>query len=164
MTSYDVRGYGSTFVPNGIPEQMIRARGMHDSFAVWAGVEQLDVDVRKPFRFGARLGYETAAVDDSRLSALTVAPAAVTLDLGVQARFRSWVVQLSYGIAYSPTIQVQDSAFDPRHQLDCIDTDYDYTSNGCRATRNGYALPTAAGDYQRIDHAVRLGFRYELPP
>ena len=163
MSAYDVRGYGSTFVPNGVPEQMIRARGMHDSFAVWAGVEQLDVDVRKPFRFGARIGYETAAVDDSRLSALTVAPAAVTLDLGAQARFGSWVVQLSYGIAYSPTVQVTDSAFDPRHQLDCIDTDYDYTSNGCRATRNGYALPTAAGDYQRIDHALRLGFRYELP-
>ncbi len=164
MTGYDVRGYGSTFVPNGVPEQMIRARGMHDSFAVWAGVEQLDVDVRKPFRFGARLGYETAAVNDNRLSPLTVAPAAVTLDLGVQARFRSWVVQLSYGIAYSPTIQVRDSAFDPRHQLDCIDADYDYTSTGCRATRNGYAIPTAAGDYQRIDHAVRLGFRYELSP
>lgn len=164
LTAYDVRGYGSTFVPNGVPEQMLRARGMHDSFAIWAGIEQLDVDVRKPFRFGARLGYETAAVSDSRLSALTVAPAAVTLDLGAQARFGAWLVQLSYGIGYSPTVSVQDSAFDPRHQLDCIDADYDYTSAGCRATRNGYALPTAAGDYQRIDHAVRLGFRYEIQP
>ncbi len=163
MTGYDVRGYGSTFVPNGVPEQMLRARGMHDSFAVWAGIEQLDVDVRRPFRFGARIGYETAAVDDARLSPLTVAPAAVTVDLGVQARVRSWVVQLSYGIAYSPTITVQDSEFDPRHRLDCIDSGYDYTSAGCRETRNGYALPTAAGDYRRIDHAVRLGFRYELP-
>lgn len=162
MTAYDVRAYGSTFVPNGVPEQMLRARGLHDSFAVWAGIEQLDVDVRKPFRFGARLGYETASVNDSRLSPTTVAPAAVTLDLGVQARVRAWVVQLSYGIGYSPTIETQGSAFDPRHRIDCIDADYDYTSTGCRATRAGYALPTAAGDYQRIDHALRLGFRYEL--
>jgi len=162
MSGYDVRGYGSTFVPNGVPEQMLRARGMHDSFAIWAGLEQLDVDVRKPFRFGARLGYETASVSDKRLSPLTVAPAAITLDLGVQARIRSWVVQLSYGIAYSPTISTQASEFDPRHRLDCIDSDFDYTSAGCRETRNGYALPPAAGDYQRIDHAVRLGFRYEL--
>lgn len=163
MTGYDVRGYGSTFVPNGVPEQMLRARGMHDAFAIWAGVEQLDVDVRKPFRFGARLGYETASVDDARLAPLTVAPAAVTLDLGAQARVGSWVVQLSYGIAYSPTISVPDSEFDARHRLDCEDADYDYTSAGCRETRNGYALPTAAGEYQRIDHALRLGFRYELP-
>lgn len=163
MTGYDVRGYGSTFVPNGVPEQMLRARGMHDSFAVWAGIEQLDVDVRKPFRFGARVGYETAAVSERRLSPMTVAPAAVTIDLGVQARIRSWVVQLSYGIAYSPTISVPQSEYDPRHRLDCIDSDYDYTSAGCRETRTGYALPTAAGDYRRIDHALRLGFRYELP-
>ncbi len=161
--AYDVRGYNSVFRFNGIPEQMLRARGMHDAFAVWAGVEQLDIDIRKPFRFGARLGYETAAVSSDRLSPLTVAPAALTVDLGAQARLQQWVVQLSYGLAYAPTTSVTDSAFDPRHRIDCIDSDYDYTTTGCQATRNGYALPTAAGNYGRVDHAVRLGVRYEFP-
>ncbi len=163
MQAYDVRGFGSTFRANGIPEQMLRARGLHDAFAVWAGVEQVDLDTRKPFRFGARVGYETSSVSNARLSPTTVAPAALTLDLGAQARVRAWVIQLSYGIAISPSTSVDRSAFDPRYRLDCIDSDYDYSTRACQATRNGYALPTAAGDYQRIDHALRLGFRYELP-
>lgn len=73
------------------------------------------------------------------------------------------MIQLSYGIALSPNTSVGRSAFDPRYRLDCVDSDYDYSTRACQATRNGYALPTAAGDYQRIDHALRLGFRYELP-
>lgn len=163
MQAYDIRGFGSTFRANGIPEQTLRARGLHDAFAVWAGVEQVDVDVRKPFRFGARLGYETSAVAPDRLSPLTVAPAAVTIDLGAQARIGAWIAQLSYGIAISPTTVVENSAFDPRFRLDCIDSGYDYSTRACQATRNGYALPTAAGEYRRIDHALRLGFRYEFP-
>lgn len=163
MQAYDVRGYGSVFAFNGIPEQMLRARGLHDSFALWAGVEQVDVDERKPIRLGARVGFETSSVDDAKLSPLTVAPAMVTLDLGAQARLGAWVVQLGYGIGYSPTISVTDSDFDPRDRLACIDNGFDYTTPACRATRNGYALPTAAADYRRIDHSMRLGFRYEFP-
>lgn len=163
MQAYDVRGYGSVFSFNGIPEQMLRARGLHDAFAVWAGVEQVDVDERKPIRLGARLGYETSSVGDAELSPLTVAPAMISLDVGAQARLGAWVVQLGYGIGYSSTIPVTDSAFDPRDRLACIDSGFDYTTAACRSTRNGYAIPTAAADYRRLDHAMRLGFRYEFP-
>jgi len=163
MQAYDVRGYGSVFGFNGIPEQMLRTRGLHDAFALWAGVEQVDLDERKPIRLGARLGFETSSVDDDDLSPLTVAPAMVTLDVGAQARIGAWVVQLGYGIAYAPTTEVTDSAFDPRDRLTCIDSGFDYSTDACRATRTGYAIPTAAGDYRRIDHAMRLGFRYEFP-
>ncbi|MBA3464404.1 MAG: hypothetical protein H0T46_30915 [Deltaproteobacteria bacterium] len=163
MQAYDVRGYGSVFSFNNIPEQTLRARGMHDAFALWAGIEQIDVDERKPIRLGARLGFETSSVDSDKLSPLTVAPAAATLDLGAQARLGAWLVQLGYGIAFSPTIAVDNSAFDPRARIDCIDSGFDYTTAACRSTRNGYGIPTAAGDYRRIDHALRLGFRYEFP-
>jgi hypothetical protein len=161
--AYDVRGYGSVFAFNNIPEQLLRARGLHDSFAVWAGVEQVDVDERKPLRFGARLGFETSSVDDAKLSPLTIAPATATLDLGAQARVGGWIVQLGYGLAYAPTISVLDSAFDPQARLDCIDSGYDYATKACDSTRHGYGVPTAAGTYRRIDHALRLGFRYEFP-
>lgn len=162
MQAYDVRGYGGTLRANGIPEGMLRARGLHDAVSLWAGVEQ--VDTGETWRLGARIGFETSSVANDRLSPLTVAPAAVTVDLGAQLRLSSaWRLQLSYGIAYSPTVKVDHSAFDPRARIDCIDSGYDYATPGCEAVRDGYAIPTATGSYQRIDHALRLGLRYSLP-
>ena len=60
-------------------------------------------------------------------------------------------------------VSVDASAFDPRHRIDCIDSGYDYATVGCEAARNGYAISTAAGDYDRIEHALRIGFRYVIP-
>ncbi|MDB4964139.1 MAG: hypothetical protein JWP01_4138 [Myxococcales bacterium] len=163
MQALDVRAYGSTFRNAGIPEWMLRTRGLHDSFALWAGVEQIDRGGR--YRLGARVGFETSALSAERTSALTIAPPKATIDLGGQLRLGSLLVQLSYGIALSPTVVVgdDDTAFDPRFGLDCYDSGFDYTSRGCEAARTGYALPSAAGEYSRLDHAVRLGFRYALP-
>ena len=42
-------------------------------------------------------------------------------------------------------------------------TGFDYSTKACQSTRHGYGVPTAAGTYRRIDHALRLGFRYEFP-
>src|SRR5689334_20409808 len=42
LQAYDVRTFGSTLPRNGIPEWTERPRGMHDSFAMWGGVEQID--------------------------------------------------------------------------------------------------------------------------
>ena len=95
-------------------------------------------------------------------SPVTIAPAKLSIDVGAQLRLGAWVMQLSYGLALSPTVSVENSAYDPRDRLDCLDT-LDYTSRACEATRNGYAIPTAAGEYSRIDHAFRLGFRYAIP-
>ena len=60
-------------------------------------------------------------------------------------------------------MSVTESAFDPRFQLACLASEFDYSTRGCQALRDGYAIPTAAGDYTRIQHAIRLGLRYELP-
>jgi long-subunit fatty acid transport protein len=158
MQAYDVRGYGSTFRNAGIPEWTLRPRGLRDAVAVWAGVEQYDRGQR--VRLGARLGFETASVTTERTSPGTIGPPRVTIDVGGQVRLGPWIAQLSYGLALSPRVSVEDSDYDPRFRLDCLDT-LDYTSRACEATRNGYAIPTAAGDYSRLDHALRLGFRYE---
>lgn len=160
MQAYDVRGFGSTFRANGIPEWVLRPRGYDDSIALWAGVEQIDRG--EPLRVGARLGFVSSAVDTERASAVAIAPASFTADVGVQARVApSWVFQLSYGLSYFPTVDVTDSLYDPRHQLACFESGFDYTTIACEAVRNGYALPTAAGSYDRLEHAFRLGFRYE---
>jgi hypothetical protein len=80
MQAYDVRTIGSTFVTNKIPEWQLRTRGMHDSFALWGGVEQHDTG--QQFRAGGRIGFETSATKPSRTTPLTLAPTSLTLDLG----------------------------------------------------------------------------------
>jgi hypothetical protein len=162
LQAYDVRTYGTTLPRNGIPEWTERPRGMHDAFAVWAGVEQVDRGER--WRLGARVGIETSAVTSARTSPLTISPTSVTLDLGAQLRVsRGLIAQLSYGLQFFPTVTAADSEFDPRSRVACLASGYDYSTQACEAVRNGYAIATAAGTYDRIEHALRLGLRYDLP-
>ncbi|MDQ3334592.1 MAG: hypothetical protein M4D80_05495 [Myxococcota bacterium] len=161
MQAYDVRTIGSTFVTNKIPEWQLRTRGMHDSFAVWGGVEQRDTG--QQIRGGARIGFETSATTPSRTTPLTLAPTSLTLDLGGQARFGSWIAQLTYGFQYYLPVTVDDSAFDPRDYGACIANGNNYESRACRSVRNGYAIAGGDGDYSRMLHTMRLSFRYEFP-
>lgn len=163
LSAYDVRTYGSTLPRNGIPEWTERPLGMHDAFAVWGGVEQAEggpTDVL----FGARLGVETSSVVATRTSPITIAPTSLTLDLGARRRFQSGLtIELSYGLQYFPSVDAKDSRFNPQNRLDCIASGYDYSTSPCAAVREGYAIPSAAGTYSRLEHALRIGLRYELP-
>jgi hypothetical protein len=162
MRNYDVRSYGSTFPGAGIPEIMPRQRGFDDTFALWGGVDQ--VDAGQFVRFGGRIGFETAAVPDERTTPWTIAPTSLTLDGGVQFRFGpQLVVQGTYGLQYFPTVNEQRSDFDPQARLDCYDSGFDYSTSACASVRHGFAIPSAVGDYSRIEHAFRLTVRYELP-
>jgi hypothetical protein len=162
FSAYDVRLYGSTLPRNNIPEWTQRPRGMHDAFAGWVGVEQVDTG-KRPRTFGARVGFETSSVVAARTSPITIAPTSFTLDLGAQWRTQSHLIfQLSYGAQYFPKIDARDSAFDPLARIACIDSGYDYSTPACRSVRNGYAIPSAAGEYERIQHALRFGLRYEF--
>jgi len=163
LQAYDVRTYGSTLPRLGIPEWTERPRGLQDSFAVWGGVEQVDAGGPPRFLYGARIGYETGAVSDERTSALTVVPASLTLDLGVQRRIsRGAILQVSYGLQYYPTVNATNNEFDPRSRVACLASGVDYDLAACEAVRDGYAIPTAAGTYERIEHAVRIGLRYDI--
>jgi hypothetical protein len=160
FTSYDVRTYGDSFIGTDVAEWTERPRGFQDPFAMWAGLEQVDAGER--WRFGGRLGFETAALPDERTSPLTVAPFSLTLDLGVQLRVpsSSLALQLSYGLQYFLPVEVNSSAYDPQDRIRCIENGFDYSSAACAAVRGGYAIPTAAGRYERIEHAIRLGLRW----
>lgn len=170
MQAYDVRGYGSSFRGQNIPEWQLRARGLHDAFSVWGGVEQIDTGEHAGglwwLKFGGRVGLETSSQPKSFTSPSTISPTSLSLDLGAQirpGRGSGWKIQLSYGLQWFPGVSVETSAYDPRFALDCIDSGFNYASRACEALRNGYAIPTAAGDYSRFQHSVRLGLRYELP-
>jgi hypothetical protein len=163
LSAYDVRTYGSTLPRNHIPEWTERPRGLHDAFAVWGGVEQAEGGPPH-VRFGARVGVETSAVSPARTSPITIAPTSFTLDLGARRRFQSGLtLELSYGLQYFPAVNAGTSAFDPQDRIDCIASGYDYTTRACEAVREGYAISSAAGSYTRLEHALRIGLRYELP-
>ena len=162
LSAYDVRAYGSTLTRLGVPEWTERPRGLHDAFAGWAGVEQ--VDRGQTWLFGGRAGFETSALSANRTSPLTISPASVTLDLGAQLRIsHGLIAQLSYGLQWFPTVNVTNSAFNPEDRVTCIASNFDYATEACQAVRNGYAISTAAGTYDRIQHALRFGLRYDMP-
>ncbi|HEY4182530.1 MAG TPA: outer membrane protein transport protein [Kofleriaceae bacterium] len=162
FSAYDVRVYGSNVIPNGIPEWQLRARGLHDSFAFWGGLEQIDTG--DLIRFGARLGVETSSLTANRTSPMNVYPLALTADVGVQFRFTPGSerrFQISYGLSYFPEVSVGNSAYDARDRLACLDNGTDYSSAACQATRAGYAIGSAAGTYDKLEHALRIGFVYD---
>jgi hypothetical protein len=161
LSAYDVRAYGTTLPRNGIPEWTERPRGMHDSFAFWGGVEKAETG--DAWLWGARIGLETSSISAARTSPLTIAPTSFTLDLGAQWKISNVVfAQLSYGLQWFPAVNAKDSAFDPADRIACIDSSYDYSTPACKAVREGYAIPSAAGDYARLEHAVRIGLRYDI--
>jgi hypothetical protein len=161
-SGWNVQLFGSTFPTANVPPWIERPRGFKDVFALWGGVEQVDTGER--WRLGARLGFETAGIDEAETTPLTIAPISATLDVGAQLRIApQLVVQLGYGLQYFPTVDVGDSQFDPRDRVSCVDGGYDYATPACASTRAGYAIPTADGQYTRLEHAVRLGLRYDIP-
>ncbi len=158
--SYDLRMYGLSLADAGVPEWYPRPRGLHDRVTLHAGVEQ--VDTGQPAIGGVRVGIERGAVPAERLSAMSAMPLALTLDLGAQLRLpRGVVVQVGYGLAWSPTTDTGRGAYDPLDRLACIEAGYDVTLPACAAVRDGDALPTASGTYQRTRHGAFLTMRYD---
>ncbi|HEX7700680.1 MAG TPA: hypothetical protein VF403_08165, partial [Kofleriaceae bacterium] len=161
--AYDVRGYGSTFNAAQIPQWQLRPRGFHDPLAMWAGVEQVEL-VREDYkvRFGGRVGFETSSLRDELTSPSTISPFSYTADVGAEVRTGPLVLQATYGLQYFPTVNVTDSAFDPRSRIACIASNYDYASAACTDVRNGYGLPTADGRYDRLEHAIRIALTLDI--
>ena len=161
LSAYDVRTYGSLFPSYNVPEWTLLPQSFHDSFAFWGGVEQAETG--QFARFGARLGYETSSLDDNDTSPMVIAPRSYTADVGVQLRLALGItLQATYGVQYFPTVNVTNSAFDPRSVIGCIDSDYNYATDACAATRNGYGTESADGSYQRWEQTFRVMLRRDL--
>jgi hypothetical protein len=161
-TQLDVRMFGSSL--DGIPEWYPRPRGFHDDVAAWAGVEQ--VDEGQVFVGGARVGIDGGAVAPSRLSPAQVEGWSLTGDLGAQLRMgrlgrATFLLIGNYGARWYVAQDVTSSAYDPIARLDCIDSDYDLSTEACQKVRDGYGIDTAAGHYARFEHAFRLGLQID---
>jgi len=105
--------------------------------------------------------YAVGTVDTDKTSPNAIDPMSLTFDGGAQLRFsENWVLQATYGLQYFPGVSVGKSAFDPRAQIDCVDAGYDYNSDACIKVRLGYGIPTASGDYQRFEQAIRITLHY----
>ncbi len=154
--NFDIRLFGGDRSPE-IPEWMPRRRNMRDVWRLSAGLETGD---QEAYRYGARLRVETASVDDLSISPTLVGGTQFTLATGTELKFTDhWVFSLGYELSLFPTIDASGSDFDPRQQVACVDSSFDFDQ--CQAARNGSALSTAAGTYSHIQNSVVMSFRYD---
>jgi hypothetical protein len=158
---YDLHTLGGDLHLSDLPEWYPRPRGLTDAYAAWAGLEQLD-DGRVA-RFGAWLGADSGAADARTLSSTSPWGAEVAGSLGLQLRLRTrWVLQLGGQLRYQLPTSTGASAFDPRARVECADSGYDRDLPACAIVRDGFGLPTAAGDYRRWSALASLGLRIEV--
>jgi hypothetical protein len=157
----DVRTYGGDLAAGNVPAIYPRPRGLRDVYALELGMEEIDDG--QVLRLGARLGADTGAVGGNRLSARAPYGRQLTAGGGAQLRFGSWVVQLTYNMAFQPAQTTEPGVFDPVRLLDCVDSGYDVNEDACATVRAGYGAPTAAGEYTRFSHVGRVSLRFEVP-
>ena len=153
----DIRLFGDDLAGSGVPEQIRRFRGFNDVWRFEAGLESRGIE---NFRYGARLRFETAAVDDANVTPIQVDGTNVGLSMGGELRFAGgWSLGFSYSLAYYPTMDATNSAFDPRDRIACVDSEFDL--HMCEAVREGRALPTAAGTYSRVMQGFTTWLRFD---
>jgi hypothetical protein len=154
---YDIRLYGGDLIAAGAPEWYPRYRGMRD---VWQGSVGLEGQESGRTRFGGRLRVESGATTDKSVSPLQIEGFQVGAAGGVELRISQHVaVQLGYDLSWFPEVNSTDSAFDPISRIECVESDFDF--DACREAREGRAVPTAAGKYRRLRHAMSLSLRYD---
>jgi len=154
---YDIRMFGGD-LPASVPSWYPRYRGFDDVVTLEAGLEQHDGG--EPVRLGGRLRFESGAVDAAETTPLQVEGLNLAAAVGIQLRLGGrWMLRASYGLTWYPQVSASPGVFDPIGRLDCVDADYDYDQ--CAAVREGRGIPTAAGDYRRLDHALRTGLYLE---
>src|SRR5690606_2831213 len=83
-------------------------------------------------------------VDAERASPIQMDGINATLALGAELRFAEhFVFGAGYGLTWFAPLDADDSAFDPRDRVDCVDSQFDF--DRCQAARQGRARPTVAG-------------------
>jgi hypothetical protein len=141
------------------PLSATRYRGFQDVLTLEVGLEQREGDTS---RIGARVRLESAATPAGAVSPTQVAGTNLTAALGGEIRLgESLFLSGSYGLSVFPEVDVSvnDSLFDPRDHIECVDSRY-RLGEACAAAVEGRAIPTGAGTYGRIRHAFRVAIRY----
>lgn len=157
----DVRVFGAELAGTDVPEIDVRPTGVTDTVAVELGAEQPDRGQR--WRGGARLGFDTGAVLDERISARAPWGRQLTAALGAQLRVDRWTLQLGYRFDWQLPVTGGGGDYDPLAMIACTDAAFDYDLPACAAVRAGYGTSTAAGDYTRQSHTLRVALGFVLP-
>jgi len=157
----DVRVFGAELAGTDVPEIDLRPTGVSDTVAIELGAEQPDRGQR--WRGGARLGFDTGAVPDQRISARAPWGRQLTAALGAQLRVDRWTLQLGYRFDWQLPVTGGGGAYDPLAMIACTDAAFDYDLPACAAVRAGYGTSTAAGDYTRQSHTLRVALGFVLP-
>ena len=153
----DIRFFGGDLIQGGAPEWYPRYRGLRDVWSLMGGLEQEDTG---SITLGGRVHVESGAVSASTVSPMQIDGFNLGAGAGVQMRLaQHLVIQASYDLTWFPTVDSKASAFDPRQELTCVDSGYDFSR--CRAAREGRGIPTAAGRYSRLRHGLVLSVRYD---
>ncbi len=155
---YDLRLAGPELSPAGAQEWRTLYRGFQDAFSLEGGLE---ATMTPNLRLGGRLRLESSAVETSRVGHEQVDAPKIDLGLGAEMRMSTHMfLSLGYSLAYLLPQDVAPSAFSPSESSRCVASDFDLDI--CQAAREGRAIPTAAGHYERLSHELLLGLVYEL--
>lgn len=153
----DFRLVGDAFERARAPSWQPRYRGLRDAIRASAGLEG---EVSRSLRLGARLRADTGTARSSALSPIQVDGPSAAIATGAELRVAdALAVTARYEFGWHAPRTADPSAYDPIAALDCADAGY--SVEACEAAREGRALSTAAGRYQRIRHAASLSLRYE---
>ena len=157
-SQYDIRLFGGDLnTLEDVPEWYPRYRGFVDTWRFQVGLEGRE---EQRIRLGGRLRYETGAVDVSTVTPLQIHGQHLGAALSVGFRLtETLIVTAGYNVSWFPKIRANRSVFDPRDRLDCVDSNFDI--NRCDGAREGRALPTANGNYQKFEHALSLSIQYD---
>ncbi len=155
-SQFDIRLFGAE-LSEDIPEWMPRHRGLHDVWRLSGGLESND---KQRHRYGARIRLESSAAAPGTATPLLIAGPSATLATGAELHISDqWVAGVGYELGWFPKSTVDNSAFDPREAVSCVEADYDV--DACAAAREGRTIATAAGSYQNLRHGLVLSLRYD---
>ncbi len=142
-----------------MPDRISLYRGHQDVFAFQLGGGYLLLE-----SLGLQGGVmlETASVPASATTIATIDGIKVDLFAGLYWRVHEgFGLRLGYGVALTPTRNVESSDFSPIHMVECVDTRFSVDSASCKAAAQGRGLPDAAGEYGLVTHRVGLGVAYD---
>ncbi len=154
---WDLRMFGGDLERGDVPEQYPRYTGLKTVLGLEVGIE---APPHERLRLGGRLRLETAGIAEENVAPQQIYGANLSLAAGAEIRAtQQLAISLGYAIVLYPGATPDPSAFDPVERVSCVDQNYPIDE--CTATREGRGIPTAAGDYSRLQHAFTLGLRYD---
>lgn len=160
MSTHDrieVRLWGTEVSAGGVPEWITRYRGLEDVVSLDAGVEHT---LAARVRLGGSLRFETSGVQPSRVAAHQVDANKLELAAGTELAISpSLALTIGYGFTYLLPVDTGASAYTPSSLGACAAANHDL--DVCTPVREGRAVPTAAGRYERMTHQLTVGLDYQ---